>query len=158
MLQLSYKLPIFITLLITLIGPALQARPPSKRALERAFLEENANKPGIVTTKSGLQYLILKEGEGTEHPKYRNTIRIHFHGSLIDGTVFESTLNRAHPMTMRLENLIPGWTEGIKLMNVGDKYRFYIPSKLGYGSSKTGIIPAYSVLIFDIELFEIKKR
>ncbi len=152
------KHTLFILLLLALSGSALDARPPSKRALEKSYLAENAARPGIVTTKSGLQYLILKEGEGTEFPKRRNKISIHFHGSLLDGTVFESTLDHDQPMKIRLEGLISGWMEGIRLMNVGDKYRFYIPSKLGYGSSKQGIIPPYSVLVFEIELFEIEKR
>lgn len=112
----------------------------------------------MITTKSGLQYLVLKDGESTEHPKWKNTIWIHFHGTLIDGTVFESTLDRDRPMKIKFDKMISGWREGIKLMNPGDKYRFYIPSKLGYGSTRKGIIPAHSVLIFDIELFDIKKR
>lgn len=155
-LLLRYTVSILIGL--SFFSASLEAKPPNKQKIEREFLKENALKPGITTTRSGLQYELLKKGEGTENPKWRYTISIHFQGTLIDGTVFESTLNRKQPVSMQLTGLIDGWTEGIKLMNVGDKYRFYIPSDLGYGSKKQGVIPPYSVLIFEIELFSIKGR
>lgn len=134
------------------------ARAPSKRILERDFLEKNAAKPGIVTTKSGLQYEVLKEGDGSEFPKWRDTVSIHIKGTLIDGTVFEDTLHRDRPVSTKVEKLISGCKEAIKLMNVGDKFRFYVPSALGYGRYQQGDIPAYSVLIFEIELFGITRK
>ncbi|MDQ8186994.1 FKBP-type peptidyl-prolyl cis-trans isomerase [Pelagicoccus sp. SDUM812002] len=130
-------------------------RTPSRRAVEKAFLEENATKPGIISTGSGLQYEVLREGSGSHFPKWRDTVSIHLKGTLLDGTVFESTLHRDQPISTKLSKLIEGCEEAIKLMNVGDRYRFYIPSKLGYGSARQGDIPPYSVLIFEIELFEI---
>ncbi len=143
-------------LLFAPLSPAL-ARNPSKRAIEREFLVANAAKPGIVTTKSGLQYEVLQEGAGTEFPNWRSTVSVHLKGSLIDGTVFENTLHREKPISTKIGKLIAGCREAIKLMNVGDKYRFYVPSKLGYGSSKQNDIPPYSVLVFEIELFEISR-
>ncbi|MBD5778902.1 FKBP-type peptidyl-prolyl cis-trans isomerase [Pelagicoccus sp. NFK12] len=138
--------------------PSSFGRPSSKKAEEKAFLESNRAKPEIHSTKSGLQYQLLRKGEGSEFPNWRSTVSIHLKGSLIDGTVFENTLQRETPVSTKLDKLIPGCREAIKLMNVGDKYRFYVPSKLGYGRTQQGDIPPYSVLVFEIELYEIKRR
>ncbi|MBQ5741566.1 MAG: FKBP-type peptidyl-prolyl cis-trans isomerase [Bacteroidaceae bacterium] len=121
----------------------------------KAFLEENAKKEGVVTTKSGLQYEILTEGTGKQ-PKATDTVRCHYEGSLINGSVFDSSYNRGEPAEFGLSQVIPGWTEGVQLMKEGAKYRFYIPYLLGYGENGAGSsIPPYSTLIFDVELIKV---
>ena len=122
---------------------------------EKAFLEENAKKEGVVTTKSGLQYEILTEGTGKQ-PKATDTVRCHYEGSLINGSVFDSSYKRGEPAEFGLSQVIPGWTEGVQLMKEGAKYRFYIPYLLGYGENGAGSsIPPYSTLIFDVELIKV---
>lgn len=121
----------------------------------KAFLEENAKKEGVVTTKSGLQYEILTEGTGKQ-PKATDTVRCHYEGSLINGSVFDSSYKRGEPADFGLSQVIPGWTEGVQLMKEGAKYRFYIPYLLGYGENGAGSsIPPYSTLIFDVELIKV---
>lgn len=121
----------------------------------KAFLEENAKKEGVVTTKSGLQYEILTEGTGKQ-PKAIDTVRCHYEGSLINGSVFDSSYKRGEPAEFGLSQVIPGWTEGVQLMKEGAKYRFYIPYLLGYGENGAGSsIPPYSTLIFDVELIKV---
>ena len=121
----------------------------------KAFLEENAKKEGVVTTKSGLQYEILTEGTGKQ-PKATDTVRCHYEGSLINGSVFDSSYKRGEPAEFGLSQVIPGWTEGVQLMKEGAKYRFYIPYLLGYGENGAGSsIPPYSTLIFDVELIKL---
>lgn len=123
----------------------------------KAFLQENAKKPGIKTTKSGLQYLVLKEGKG-KSPSANSNVRVHYEGRLIDGTVFDSSIARQQPVDFRTTQVITGWTEGLQLMKVGAKYRFFIPTDLAYGQIGSGdIIEPNSTLIFDIELLEIIK-
>lgn len=123
----------------------------------KAFLQENAKKPGVKTTKSGLQYLVLKEGKG-KSPSANSNVRVHYEGRLIDGTVFDSSIARQQPVDFRTTQVITGWTEGLKLMKVGAKYRFFIPADLAYGQIGSGdIIEPNSTLIFDIELLEIIK-
>ncbi|MCQ2295585.1 MAG: FKBP-type peptidyl-prolyl cis-trans isomerase [Bacteroidales bacterium] len=120
-----------------------------------AFLAENSKKERIITTPSGLQYEILKEGNG-RNPKATDTVRCHYHGTLIDGTVFDSSYQRGEPAAFGLNQVIAGWTEGVQLMKEGAKYRFYIPYNLAYGERGAGgAIPPYSALIFDVELLEI---
>jgi len=121
-----------------------------------AFLTENSSKEGVKTTASGLQYQVLQAGTGDRHPAATSTVRVHYHGTLINGTVFDSSVERGETISFPLNRVIPGWTEGVQLMKVGDKFRFFIPSGLGYGNRNAGKIPAGSVLIFDVELFEIK--
>lgn len=122
----------------------------------KKFLEENAKKEGVQVTKSGLQYEVLKEGDG-EKPKATDEVTVHYHGTLIDGTVFDSSVDRGEPTSFPLNRVIPGWTEGVQLMPKGAKYRFYIPYDLAYGDKATGDkIEAYSTLIFDVELLGIK--
>lgn len=121
----------------------------------KAFLEENAKKEGVVTTKSGLQYEILTKGTGKQ-PKATDTVRCHYEGSLINGSVFDSSYKRGEPAEFGLSQVIPGWTEGVQLMKEGAKYRFYIPYLLGYGENGAGSsIPPYSTLIFDVELIKV---
>ena len=128
-----------------------------KKALEegRVFLENNGKRPEVTTTKSGLQYEILKEGN-EKHPKATDKVRCHYEGTLIDGTVFDSSYQRNEPAVFGLNQVITGWTEGVQLMGEGAKYRFYIPYLLAYGEGGAGAsIPPYSTLIFDVELLEV---
>jgi FKBP-type peptidyl-prolyl cis-trans isomerase FklB len=125
------------------------------RKAGEAFLAENKNKPGVVTTSSGLQYMILKEGNGPK-PTAADQVKVHYHGTLIDGTVFDSSVQRGEPIVFPLSNVIPGWVEAIQLMPVGSKWRLFVPSNLAYGDNDAGpVIKAGSTLIFDVELLEI---
>jgi FKBP-type peptidyl-prolyl cis-trans isomerase len=121
------------------------------------FLNDNAMQPGVVTTTSGLQYLVLEEAadKTAAMPLATDEVMVHYHGTMIDGTVFDSSVDRGEPISFPLDGVIPGWTEGLQLMRVGDKYRFFIPSDLAYGASGAGPIPPYSTLIFDVELLGI---
>ncbi len=121
-----------------------------------AFLAENFKKEGVKTTISGLQYEVLEEGSG-EKPAAESKVTVHYHGTLIDGTVFDSSVQRGQPATFGVNQVIPGWTEALQLMNKGAKYRLYIPQNLGYGANPHpgGAIKPYMALIFDVELLEI---
>ncbi|MBI9035273.1 MAG: FKBP-type peptidyl-prolyl cis-trans isomerase [Bacteroidales bacterium] len=121
----------------------------------KAFLEANSKNPDVVTLPSGLQYKVIKEGEGV-HPTASSIVEVHYHGTLIDGTVFDSSVERGKTIEFPLNRVIKGWTEGVQLMNPGSKYIFYIPSDLAYGNRETGAIPGGSTLIFEIELFNVK--
>lgn len=121
----------------------------------KVFLEENGKREGVVTTKSGLQYEILTEGTGNQ-PKATDKVRCHYEGKLIDGSIFDSSYQRGEPADFGLNQVIPGWTEGVQLMKEGAKYRFFIPYLLGYGERGAGqSIPPYSTLIFDVELIKV---
>jgi len=119
------------------------------------FLQNNKSEPGVIETKSGLQYKVLTAGTGTENPTASSKVKVHYHGTLLDGTVFDSSVDRGKPISFGLNQVIKGWTEGLQLMVVGEKTRFYIPANLGYGNSATGKITAGSLLIFDVELLAI---
>ena len=121
-----------------------------------AFLEENKKKEGVKVTQSGLQYMVLKEGKG-DKPLATDNVKVHYHGTLIDGTVFDSSVKRGKPATFRLDNVIKGWTEGVQLMSKGAKYRFFIPQELAYGAQDRGTIQPFSTLIFEVELLDIVK-
>lgn len=124
----------------------------------RKFLEENKKNPDVKETPSGLQYVVEKEGEG-EHPKADDEVTVHYTGRLLDGTVFDSSVNRGEPATFPLNRVIPGWTEGVQLMKEGAKYTFFIPSDLAYGPQGIqGAIPPHSTLIFEVELIKINKK
>ena len=119
------------------------------------YLAENAKKEGVITTKSGLQYMVLKEGTGRA-PKATDSVTCHYEGFLIDGTVFDSSVQRGEPAVFGLQQVIAGWTEGLQLMKEGGKTRFFIPYLLGYGPSGAGnSIPPYAALIFDVELIKV---
>lgn len=119
------------------------------------FLAENAKKEGIIVTKSGLQYEVLTEGTGKK-PKATDTVRCHYEGRLLDGTVFDSSYKRNAPADFGLQQVIAGWTEGVQLMAEGAKYRFYIPYMLAYGEGGAGAsIPPFATLIFDVELIKV---
>ena len=120
------------------------------------FLAENALKEGVTTTESGLQYEVIKMGKGKK-PSATDKVKVHYHGTLIDGTVFDSSVERGEPITFGLNQVIKGWTEGVQLMPIGSKFKFYIPQELGYGAQNAGSIPPYSTLIFEVELLGIEK-
>ena len=119
------------------------------------YLAENAKKSGVITLPSGLQYQILKEGNGKK-PSAKDTVKCHYEGFLIDGTVFDSSIQRGEPATFPLQQVIAGWTEGLQLMQEGAKYRFFIPYRLAYGEGGGGSsIPPFAALIFDVELIQV---
>ncbi|MCC6601217.1 MAG: FKBP-type peptidyl-prolyl cis-trans isomerase [Crocinitomicaceae bacterium] len=119
------------------------------------FLAANKNKPGVKTTSSGLQYKVNQQGTGLK-PDANDKVTVHYHGTLIDGTVFDSSVDRGQPATFGLNQVIPGWTEGLQLMNEGGKFTFYIPQELGYRANGQGKIGPYSTLIFDVELIKVE--
>ena len=120
------------------------------------FLAENGKKDGVVTLPSGLQYQVLKEGDGKK-PSATDQVVCHYEGTLIDGTVFDSSYQRNQPATFGLNQVIAGWTEGVQLMQEGAKYRFFIPYNLAYGERGAGAqIPPFAALVFDVELIEVK--
>lgn len=119
------------------------------------FLAENGKRPEVVTTESGLQYEVLTEGNGIK-PTVDDAVTVHYTGKLIDGTVFDSSIERGEPITFGVTQVIPGWVEALQLMSVGSKWRLYIPSDLAYGSRGAGgVIGPNSTLIFDVELLEV---
>ena len=120
------------------------------------FLIENRSKDNVLVTESGLQYEILQQGEG-KNPTLYDTVTVHYHGSLIDGTVFDSSITRGEPATFGVNQVIPGWTEALQLMNVGSKFRLYIPQELAYGAHPHpgGPIQPFSALVFDVELLKV---
>lgn len=120
------------------------------------FLAGNKDNPLVTTTASGLQYEVLTKGNGTVHPTATSKVKVHYEGKLLDGTVFDSSVARGEPIEFGLNQVIPGWTEGVQLMVEGEKTRFYIPANLAYGDRATGKIPPGSVLIFDVELLGIQ--
>ena len=120
------------------------------------FLAENGKKEGVITTASGLQYQVLREGNG-QSPKATDTVECHYEGTLIDGTKFDSSYDRGQTATFPLNQVIAGWTEGLQLMKEGGKYRFFIPYELGHGERGAGAsIPPFSTLVFDVELVSVK--
>lgn len=125
-------------------------------AIGNEFLAQNKANQDVLETASGLQYQILSKGEGTVHPSASSTVKVHYHGTLLDGTVFDSSVERNTPISFPLNRVIAGWTEGVQLMVAGDKFKFFIPSKLAYGNSAAGKIQPGSVLIFEVELLEIQ--
>ncbi|MFF7708089.1 FKBP-type peptidyl-prolyl cis-trans isomerase [Pseudomonas sp. NPDC007930] len=125
-------------------------------AAGKKFLEENAKKDGVKTTASGLQYQVEKEGSGAQ-PKPTDVVTVHYTGKLIDGTTFDSSVDRGSPIDLPVSGVIPGWVEGLQLMHVGEKVKLFIPSDLAYGAqSPSPAIPANSVLVFELELLAIK--
>ena len=131
----------------------------AKKGVEEGakFLAENGKKAGVKTTASGLQYEVITEGKGA-HPKTSDKVTVHYKGTLLNGETFDSSYDRNQPVTFPLANVIPGWTEGVQLMTVGSKYKFYIPSALGYGERGAGAkIGPNATLIFEVELLAIEK-
>lgn len=126
------------------------------KAAGELFLKENAKKPGVIITPSGLQYEIIKKGNGPI-PTDSSKVKVHYHGTLIDGTVFDSSVERKEPSVFYVNQVIKGWQEILKLMPVGSKYKIYVPQELAYGDQERGLIKPYSPLIFEIELLSIEK-
>ena len=120
----------------------------------RQYLEENAKRDGVTVLPSGLQYEVLVQGDGAK-PSAQDQVRTHYHGTLIDGTVFDSSYERGQPAEFPVGGVIAGWVEALQLMNAGSKWRLHVPSELAYGAQGVGSIPPHSVLVFDVELLEI---
>ena len=155
---------IIIAVVVTIIAVYLVRRSASnkKAAIENiekgvAFLRSNSELEGVKTTPSGLQYLLINEGTGEEHPGAKDRVKVHYHGTLIDGTVFDSSVARGEPIEFGLNQVIKGWTEGLQMMVVGEKTRFFIPSELAYGNSGAGQIGPGSVLVFEVTLLGINE-
>ncbi|MDI3326259.1 FKBP-type peptidyl-prolyl cis-trans isomerase [Pontibacterium granulatum] len=157
--MLDFIFPILLILIVFFLfrnsQKNKQAAAQNKTAGE-AFLAKNKDEEGVMTTASGLQYKVLQAGSGTEHPVATSKVKVHYHGTLIDGTVFDSSVERGEPIEFGLNQVIKGWTEGVQLMVVGEKTRFFIPSDLAYGNGSAGIITPGSTLIFDVELLDIR--
>jgi FKBP-type peptidyl-prolyl cis-trans isomerase FklB len=133
---------------------AAEVRAGSNLEAGLQFLAENGAREGVVTTASGLQYEVLTAAEGPK-PSASDTVTTHYHGTLVDGTVFDSSVDRGQPATFALDQVIPGWTEALQLMSVGAKYRLYLPAELAYGARGTRGIQPNSALIFEVELLDI---
>ena len=130
------------------------AKAEAAAAQGLTFLAENAKRDGITTLASGLQFEVLTSGDGAK-PSREDTVRTHYHGTLIDGTVFDSSYDRGQPAEFPVGGVIAGWTEALQLMNAGSKWRLYVPSELAYGAQGVGSIPPHSVLVFDVELLDV---
>jgi len=131
-----------------------QARADAAAGEGRAYLVENAKREGVITLPSGLQYEVLTAGEGAK-PTREDSVRTHYHGTLIDGSVFDSSYARGEPAEFPVGGVIAGWTEALQLMGTGSKWRLHVPSELAYGGQAAGSIPPHSVLVFDVELLDI---
>ncbi|MDH1007876.1 FKBP-type peptidyl-prolyl cis-trans isomerase [Pseudomonas nicosulfuronedens] len=131
-----------------------QAKAEAAAAVGREYLVENAKREGVTVLPSGLQYEVLVTGEGAK-PSREDTVRTHYHGTLVDGTVFDSSYERGQPAEFPVGGVIAGWVEALQLMNAGSKWRLHVPSELAYGGQAVGSIPPHSVLVFDVELLEI---
>ena len=141
----------------TMFSMANATTPAENKAAGIAFLADNAKKPDIVTTATGLQYQVLTPGTGTTSPSATDNVTVHYKGTTIDGEEFDSSYSRGEPATFPLNRVIAGWTEGVQLMKEGAKYRFYIPSELAYGEQGAGrAIGPNAALIFDVELIKIQ--
>ena len=136
---------------------ALEAKYGENKAAGEKFLAENKTKEGVVTTESGLQYKVIKEGKG-EIPTKESSVKVNYKGTLIDGTEFDSSYKRNAPATFRADQVIAGWTEALTMMPVGSKWELYIPQELAYGVRDAGKIKPFSALIFEVELLEIEKK
>ncbi|WP_442788925.1 FKBP-type peptidyl-prolyl cis-trans isomerase [Grimontia sp. NTOU-MAR1] len=154
---MDFALPLVILVMVVFI---ILIRQKSKKAAEEnkkigaEFLAKNAKEEGVITTDSGLQYLVLEEGEGDKQPTATSRVKVHYHGTLLDGSVFDSSVQRGEPIEFGLNQVIKGWTEGVQLMKKGGKTRFFIPSELAYGNMSAGAIKPGSALIFEVELLD----
>jgi FKBP-type peptidyl-prolyl cis-trans isomerase len=144
---------------ILLLGCNKPAEPTIDKPVGKAAPASQADsgqKNEMKTTASGLKYQVLKQGTGTISPKATDTVNVHYHGTLLNGTVFDSSVERGQPISFALNQVIPGWTEGLQLMKVGDKFKFEIPPNLAYGPDSRPKIPANSTLVFEVELLGIQ--
>jgi FKBP-type peptidyl-prolyl cis-trans isomerase FkpA len=149
------RIPALIAAALALLPMSNYAQSAAEKGVQ--FLAENATKEGVKVTPSGLQYKVITEGTG-KSPKATDTVQVHYRGTLLDGTEFDSSYKRGQPATFPLNRVIAGWTEGVQLMKEGGKYQFFIPSKLAYGSSGTpgGPIGPNEALIFEVELLKVQ--
>ncbi|TLX55960.1 FKBP-type peptidyl-prolyl cis-trans isomerase [Stutzerimonas nosocomialis] len=131
-----------------------QARAEAAAGEGKAFLAENAKREGVTVLPSGLQYEVIASGDGAR-PSREDSVRTHYHGTLIDGSVFDSSYQRGEPAEFPVAGVIAGWTEALQLMNAGSKWRLYVPSELAYGAQGVGSIPPHSTLVFDVELLAV---
>jgi FKBP-type peptidyl-prolyl cis-trans isomerase len=139
-----------------LVYTGTQGQVAAVRTADMKFLTQNKDKPGVITTASGLQYQVIRAGQGPK-PAAKDTVLVHYEGKLVDGTVFDSSYSRGQPAAFPLDQVIPGWTEGVQLMPTGSKYHFVVPPQLAYGAQGAGgVIPPGAVLEFDIELLAVK--
>ena len=139
------------------MAKAKAAKASGNKKIGEDFLAANKQKPGVVTTPSGLQYIVLKEGTGPK-PALTDKVKCHYHGTLIDGKVFDSSVDRGQPIDLTVNGVIPGWTEALQMMAVGSKWKLFVPSNLAYGDQQMGpLIAPGSTLIFDVELLDIDK-
>lgn len=155
--MISYLLPILAVAIVFFLYKNQQSAKKLAVINQQAgetFLATNKLKDDVKVTNSGLQYQVLKPGDGNTHPTATSKVKVHYHGTLIDGTVFDSSVDRGEPIEFGLNQVIKGWTEGVQLMVIGEKTRFYIPAELAYGNGSAGIITPGSTLIFDVELLE----
>jgi FKBP-type peptidyl-prolyl cis-trans isomerase FkpA len=148
------RIPALIAAVLALLPMSLPAQSAAEKGAQ--FLADNATKDGVKVTSSGLQYVVLKEGTG-KSPKATDEVVVHYRGTLLNGTEFDSSYKRGEPISFRLNQVIPGWTEGVQLMKEGGKYKFFIPSKLAYGSRGTpgGPIGPDETLVFEVELLKV---
>jgi FKBP-type peptidyl-prolyl cis-trans isomerase len=162
---MRFEIPIALALLLCLSGcndadksgNELPKSVSSTLPASGAGASTNAPAGEMKTTASGLKYQVLKQGTGTVSPKASDTVKVHYHGTLLDGTVFDSSVERGEPISFPLNGVIKGWTEGLQLMKVGDKFKFVIPPELAYGDrSPSPKIPPNSTLVFEVELLEIQ--
>ncbi len=139
------------------MAKAKAAKASGNKKIGEDFLAANKQKPGVVTTPSGLQYIVLKEGTGPK-PALTDKVKCHYHGTLIDGKVFDSSVDRGQPIDLNVNGVIPGWTEALQMMSVGSKWRLFVPSNLAYGDQQMGpLIAPGSTLVFEVELLDIDK-
>lgn len=133
-----------------------QAEGEKNKVIGEAFLAENKEKEGVQTTESGLQYIVMQEGSG-QKPTTESRVKVHYHGTTVDGTVFDSSVDKGQPTEFGVTEVIKGWTEGLQLMKEGAKYKFFVPQELAYGpQARSAEIKPYSALIFEVELLEVK--
>ncbi|MFT4019922.1 MAG: FKBP-type peptidyl-prolyl cis-trans isomerase [Acinetobacter sp.] len=144
-----------LTQALTAYQKEMEAKAGKLENLNKTFLAENAKKPGVKTTASGLQYKIVKQGTGKQ-PTADSTVKVNYEGKLVDGTVFDSSFERKEPVEFPLKGVIPGWTEGIPLVKEGGSIELYIPANLAYGEQGNASIPPNSVLIFKVDLLQVK--
>jgi len=157
---MTARLSVTLAAAICLLGCNKPAEPAADKPAVKPAPGDQADsghKNEMKTTPSGLKYTVLKQGTGTVSPKATDTVKVHYHGTLLDGTVFDSSVERGEPISFPLNGVIPGWTEGLQLMKVGDKFKFTIPPDLAYGpNSPSPKIPPNSTLVFDVELLGIQ--
>lgn len=158
MMKLRFSLTVAASLCLLGCNQQKQTDSAASSATSTAAtVPANAPSGEIITTPSGLKYQVLKQGTGTVSPKATDTVKVHYHGTLLNGTVFDSSVQRGEPISFPLNRVIAGWTEGVQLMKVGDKFKFEIPANLAYGeNSPTPTIPPNSTLVFEVELLGIE--